>query len=166
MIDSPPTPARKTEVRFGQRLSRGGHWRRSVLCSGPAVIWLGLLLVVPLLIVIGISFLTRGEYGGVELPLTVESYKRLAGFGELGFDPLYPVILLRSLVLGGATAALCLVMALPLAFFTSESAGSAAFGTGVDIELQRPERWRVAGRAPFGADRLVEGAVLAGDALD
>ena len=45
--------------------------------------------------------------------------------------------------------------ALPLAFFTSESAGSAVFGTGVDIELQRPERWRVAGRAPFGADRLV-----------
>jgi spermidine/putrescine transport system permease protein len=117
MIDPSKTITRKPEVRFGQRLSRGGHLRRSALSSGPAVIWLGLLLVVPLLIVTAISFLTRGEYGGVEMPLTFESYKRLAGFGELGFDPLYPVILLRSLVLGGATAALCLVTALPLAFF-------------------------------------------------
>ena len=123
MIDSPSPSARKPEVRFGQRLSRGGHLRRSTLSSGPAVVWLGLLLVVPLLIVIGISFLTRGEYGGVELPLTFESYKRLAGFGELGFDPLYPVILLRSLELGGATAALCLVTALPLAFFIARLPG-------------------------------------------
>jgi spermidine/putrescine transport system permease protein len=76
-----------------------------------------MLLVVPLLIVIGMSFLTRGDYGDVSLPLTLESYKRLAGFGELGFDPMYPVILLRSLVLGGSTAAICLVTALPLAFF-------------------------------------------------
>lgn len=119
MIEPAPSPARKHEVHFGQRLSRGGHLRRSALSSGPAVIWLELLLVVPLAIVTGISFLTRGEYGGVELPLTFESYKRLAGFGELGFDPMYPVILLRSLVLGGTTAALCLVTALPLAFFIS-----------------------------------------------
>ena len=44
--------------------------------------------------------------------------------------------------------------ALPLAFFTSGS-GSAAVGTGVNVELQRPERWRVAGKAPLGAGRLV-----------
>jgi len=122
MINSPSVTKEKAEVRFGQRLSRGGHLRRSAIASGPAVVWLGLLLVVPLLIVMGISFLTRGEYGGVELPLTLESYKRLAGYGELGFDPLYPMILLRSLVLGGATAALCLVTALPLAFFIARLA--------------------------------------------
>jgi spermidine/putrescine transport system permease protein len=124
MIETLPQSPRRTEVRFGQRLSRSGHWVRSGLSSGPAVVWLGLLLVVPLGIVTAISFLTRGEYGGVELPLTLESYKRLLGFGELGFDPLYPVILLRSLVLGAATAALCVVTALPLAFFIARLPGA------------------------------------------
>ncbi len=117
MIDPSPTLPRKPEVRFGQQLSRGGHWRRSALFSGPAVIWLALLLLVPLLIVTGISFLTRGEYGGIEWHFTFDSYKRLAGFGDLGFDALYPVILLRSLALGGATAALSLLAAAPLAFY-------------------------------------------------
>jgi spermidine/putrescine transport system permease protein len=117
MIDAPFQSARKSEVRFGQRLSRTGHLLRSGLSSGPAVLWLATLLLLPLLIVIGISFLSRGEYGGAELPLTLDSYKRLLGFGDLGFDPLYPAILMRSLVLGAATAVICLVTALPLAFF-------------------------------------------------
>jgi spermidine/putrescine transport system permease protein len=123
MIESPPHSSRKAEVHFGQQLSRSGHLLRSCLTSGPSVLWLGLLLVTPLAIVIVISFLTRGEYGGVQWPLTFESYTRLAGYGELGFDPLYPIILLRSLVLGGGTAAICLVASLPLAFFIARLNG-------------------------------------------
>lgn len=130
-------------MRFGQRLSRTGHWLRSALFSGPAVVWITLLLVVPLCLVLGISFLTRGEYGGVEWPLTLESYKRLAGFGELGFDPLYPVILARSLALGAGTAALCLLTGLPLAFFIA----------------RLPSRWRNAALTlvvvPFWTNLLI-----------
>ena len=124
MTEPSSHPARKFEVHFGQRLSRAGHWARSGISSGPAVAWLVIFLVAPLLIVTAISFLTRGEYGGVEMPLTFESYKRLAGFGELGFDPLYPIILLRSLVLGGATAIICLATGLPLAFFIARLPGN------------------------------------------
>jgi spermidine/putrescine transport system permease protein len=71
----------------------------------------------PLLIVLAVSFLTRGPYGSVEFPFTLENYKRFLGFGLLGFDPLYPTILLRSVLLGAATAFICAVLALPLAFF-------------------------------------------------
>ncbi len=117
MTDAPARAERKTEVYFGQRLSHAGHLTRSLLTSGPSVIWLLLFLLVPLVIVAAISFLSRGDYGEVELPLTLDSYKRLLGFGELGFDPLYPAILGRSLVLGVATAALCVLTGLPLAFF-------------------------------------------------
>jgi spermidine/putrescine transport system permease protein len=124
MTDPWPKNQSRSEVRFGQRLSRRGHWLRSALSSGPAVLWLGLLLVVPLGMVSGMSFLSRGEYGGVELPLTLDSYKRLLGFGELGFDPLYPVILLRSVTLGAVTAAICVLAALPLAFFIARLPGS------------------------------------------
>src|SRR5258706_4344791 len=108
--------SREAEIQFGQRLSRAGHLRRSALTSGPAVAWLLAFLLAPLLIVAGISFFSRGAYGEIELPLTLGSYKRLLGFGELGFDLLYPVILLRSLLLGALTAGCCAIAGLPLAF--------------------------------------------------
>jgi len=87
------------------------------LVISPPVAWLTGLFFVPLLIIIGISFFSRGDYGEIQLPLTLENYRRLLGFGSLGFDSLYPAILLRSLALGAATAAICLVAGLPLAFF-------------------------------------------------
>ena len=45
--------------------------------------------LIPMAIVLAYSLLSRGVYGGVELPWTFESYLRLA-------DPLYGGILLRS----------------------------------------------------------------------
>jgi len=67
--------------------------------------------------------MTRGDYGEMERPFTLESYKRLLGFGLLGYDALYPMILLRSIVLGAFTALACLVSGLPLAFFISRLSG-------------------------------------------
>ncbi len=97
-------------------MTRGGHWRRAAVTSGPAVLWLTVFLALPLLGVAAISFFSRGAYGEVGLPLTLENYRRLAGFGLLGFDSVYPVILLRSLALGAGTAVACMVAGMPLAF--------------------------------------------------
>jgi spermidine/putrescine transport system permease protein len=95
----------------------------AALTNGPAVSWFAIYLVVPMLIVAGISFMTRGDYGEIQLPLTLENYKRLLGFGELGFDSLYPFILLRSVILGLGTALFCLLAGLPLAFFIARLPG-------------------------------------------
>jgi spermidine/putrescine transport system permease protein len=81
------------------------------------VVWLSVFLALPLAGIGVISFLSRGDYGEIQQPFTLENYRRLLGFGWLGFDPLYPGIFLRSLLLGAATAGLCLVSGLPLAFF-------------------------------------------------
>jgi len=43
----------------------------------PAWLWLVLLFLAPLVIVCAYSLLSRGTYGGVELPWTLESYRRL-----------------------------------------------------------------------------------------
>lgn len=83
----------------------------------PPLLWLVLFFAVPLVIVFAISFFSRGDYGELQLPLTWENYKRVLGFGELGFDALYPIIFLRSVLLAAATAVLCLATGLPLAFF-------------------------------------------------
>src|SRR5204862_1707550 len=63
---------------------------------------------------LGYSFLTRGVYGGIEPPWTLENYQRL-------FDPLYLSILLRSFVMALGATALCLVFAFPAALFIARA---------------------------------------------
>jgi spermidine/putrescine transport system permease protein len=80
----------------------------------PTRIWLGLLLAVPVAIVCVYSAMTRGAYGGVSQPWTLENYARF-------FDPLYGAILSRSLVMAAAATALCLLLGFPLALFISRA---------------------------------------------
>jgi spermidine/putrescine transport system permease protein len=80
----------------------------------PAWIWLWGLFAAPFAIVLAYSLLTRGPYGGLTTPWTVENYQRL-------FDPLYAVILLRSFVMAAVATALCLLLAFPLALFISRA---------------------------------------------
>lgn len=86
----------------------------------PARIWMAVFFLAPLLIVGVYSFLTKGIYGGVERPWTLENYSRFA-------DPLYAAILLRSFVMATAATALCLLLAFPLALFISRGARNKTF---------------------------------------
>lgn len=72
------------------------------------LVWFVVFLLLPLLIVIGISFLKRGAYGGIETEFTFENYIR-------AFDPLYLQIFVKSLSLAFTTASLCLLLGIPLA---------------------------------------------------
>ena len=72
------------------------------------------LFLVPLVIILFYSFLTRGNYGGVVLNLSSESYRRLA-------DPLYGIILLRTFWIAGVSSLLCMLLGFPLALFISRS---------------------------------------------
>ena len=107
----------KSEVLLGETLTRGGHFARSTFTSGPGLLWLTLFLLGPLLAIVFISFLTRGTYGQIQWPPTLENYRRLIGFGPFGFESLYPLIFLRSLALGALTTMLCLLTGFPLAWF-------------------------------------------------
>ncbi len=71
-------------------------------------------LVVPSAIICVYSVLTRGAYGGVELPFTFENFERM-------FDPLYGLIILRSFWIAGVATALCLVLGFPLALFIARA---------------------------------------------
>jgi len=71
-------------------------------------------IALPLMIVCAYSFLTRGAYGGVEHPFTLENYQRL-------FDPLYGIIFLRSFWIAAISTLLCLVFGFPLALFIAQS---------------------------------------------
>lgn len=110
-------PPNRQEVRFGERLTRGGQLLRSAATSGPGILWVCAFLLAPLIAIAVIAVLTRGPYGEIGPPLTLQTFRRLLGFGLFGFDPLYPVIILRSLILAAGTTAGCLLAAFPLAFF-------------------------------------------------
>jgi len=92
---------------------------RAMLLSAPAMLWLLVLFLVPLAFIFSISFFTSGSYGELERPLTLDHYKRFLGFGAFGWEPLYPIIIARSLLLAALTMLLCLLLGLPLAFWIS-----------------------------------------------
>jgi len=95
-------------------------WLLSVL---PGAAWVAIFFAVPLLFIAAISFLSRGEFGQVERPWTLTNYKQLAGFGLFGFEPVYPMILLRSVVLALVTTVICAVLSLPIAFYIRSLSG-------------------------------------------
>jgi len=80
----------------------------------PARLWMALFFAAPLAIICAYSLLTRGDYGGVERPWTVESFTRLA-------DPLYLAIFWRSLWIAFLATALCALLGFPLALFISRA---------------------------------------------
>lgn len=80
----------------------------------PANVYLVLFMVIPLLLVAGLSFLSRGTYGDVVFRFNLENYARL-------FDTLYGRILLYSLGVGMGTTVLCIVIGYPLAYYIARA---------------------------------------------
>jgi spermidine/putrescine transport system permease protein len=76
--------------------------------------WMGLFFLVPNLLVLAVSFLSRHETGLVASPLTLENYLRL-------LDPVYGEALLRSTGLAAAATALCLALGYPFAYLLSRT---------------------------------------------
>jgi len=113
----------QTAVHHGETLTPRAYSLRTGASVGPGLAWLGALFLGPLALIALISLLSRGEYGTVGGAWTFENYRRLAGFGLLGFDSLYPLIIARSVLLGLTTAMLCLSAGLPLAFFIASCKG-------------------------------------------
>ncbi len=84
---------------------------RGVLTALPAAIWLTIFFVLPLIIVLLVSFLTRGRGGIGDFPLTLANYERV-------FDVFIGVIQ-NSLWIALLTTIICLLVGYPLAFFIS-----------------------------------------------
>ncbi len=81
------------------------------LLALPTVLWLVVFFVLPLVIVLVVSFMTRGRGGVGLLPFTPEHYERTFG--------VFFIIIRRSIGLAALTTIVCLVVGYPLAFFIS-----------------------------------------------
>ena len=81
------------------------------LLALPTALWLVIFFVLPLVIVLVVSLMSRGRGGVAELPFTSEHYSRTFG--------VFAIILWRSIGLAALTTVVCLIVGYPLAFFIS-----------------------------------------------
>lgn len=96
------------------------NWFQALVLLAPAALTLLLLLVLPTLIIIQLSFVPGIKPGDIVNPSGFENYLRI-------LDPLYLQVIKRSLLLALATTIICLLIGFPVAFWIARMA---------------PKRWR------------------------
>lgn len=95
------------------------RWRSALATLGPGVLWLTAFVVVPAVILLGYSLLTRTDLAQVGGPWTLESWARVFGYDALFREwvPDNVRVLGRSVWLAALSTLLCAAMGYPLAFF-------------------------------------------------
>jgi spermidine/putrescine transport system permease protein len=104
-------------IWFGELATRRQLLQRGSLLLIPGMLWLTIFLVLPGLVLIVVSLVTRGAYGELEWVFTLENYKRLAGFSLFGWTADYLMIIWRSVVVAFVTTLISVILAYPLCFF-------------------------------------------------
>ena len=99
----------------GRAKKKGGGW-----LLAPGLFWLLAFLVAPIVIVVVVSFATRGAYGRTIYDFTVANYARAC-------DSLYLPAYWRTLWIATLTTGLCVLVSYPVSYY---------------IALRAPERWK------------------------
>ncbi|EIA39631.1 spermidine/putrescine ABC transporter permease [Thermus parvatiensis] len=83
---------------------------RVLVTVGPGALWLFLFVLLPTLLVLLASFMSRGPYGELQGPLTLKNYLRL-------LEPPYLEAFAQSLWVGSLATLLSALLGYPLAFY-------------------------------------------------
>ncbi len=101
---------------------------QGTLLVSPTLLWMIVLLIIPLLLTLVVSFGTRDADGGVIYGFSFHNYVRLIGISNdcpdgqaICYNPLYAEILWRSLSLAFNTTVLVILLAYPLAYFIARA---------------------------------------------
>jgi spermidine/putrescine transport system permease protein len=86
----------KLLVWYGELTTQRNLARRGLYFLGAGMLWLMVFLVLPGLVLIVVSFASRGAYGQLEWDFTFGNYQRMAGFSLFGWTADYIVIVWRS----------------------------------------------------------------------
>ena len=76
--------------------------------------WLLIFALLPNILVIAVSFLTRDSSAFISLPVSIDSYVRM-------IDPLYFEVFVHSLWMAGITTVICLLLGYPFAWLISKA---------------------------------------------
>lgn len=78
----------------------------------PILLWIGFLVGIPLIFVLGLSFMSRDHLGNIVMQFTLENYKRV-------LDPIYLRVFLNSFLLATLTGVVTLLIGYPVAYITA-----------------------------------------------
>ena len=91
------------------------------LMLAPAVLVIGVFMLIPMFIALAYSFMTADPYGGVQAPFTFDAYIQFLyqrDFDDsLIFASDYILIIARSIYLAVSTTVICLALGLPVAWY-------------------------------------------------
>ena len=104
-------------IWYGELTTQTSLLKRGLVFLFSGMLWLMVFLVLPGLVLVVVSFATRGAYGQLEWEFTIENYKRLMGFSLFGWTADYLVILWRSVVVAFITTLVSVILSYPLCFF-------------------------------------------------
>lgn len=104
-------------VWYGELTTQRNLTRRGLGYLGAGILWLLVFLVLPGLVLILVSFITRGGYGQLVWDFTFENYKRFLGFSVFGWTMDYIIIMWRSVWVAFMSTLICVILSYPLAFF-------------------------------------------------
>lgn len=110
----------KLIIWYGELIQPRTLIKRGALFLSPGMLWLMLFLVLPGLVLVVVSFASRGAYGELVWEFSFGNYKRLIGFGIFGWSADYIIILARSLWVAIVTTGLSVVLSYPLCFFIAK----------------------------------------------
>ncbi len=102
-----PAPHLQRERRF--KLKSGPVWTIT-----PTVIWLLAFLFIPLVLVLLVSFMKRGVYGGIDYTFTFGNYLQF-------FDTLYLKVFFTSILVATITTLACVIFGYPFAYIIARS---------------------------------------------
>ena len=120
----------KRIVWQGELVTRRSLWLRGSLFLSSGLLWLVFFLLIPALLLTVLAFATRGAYGEVIFwehdegghlvwRLTTEHFRKLAGYGVLGWSADYLWITARTIWFATATTFISVAVAYPVAFFVA-----------------------------------------------
>lgn len=94
---------KKEKRSFANRVSQ-------VVMCGPITIWSLLFIYAPIILLLIMSFMTKGPLGTIKYELTLENYKAI-------FDPVYFTVVKESVIVAFFTTVLSILMGYPFAYF-------------------------------------------------
>jgi len=110
--------------------------KRIKLLALPTLVWMGALFVLPMILMLALSFMERGTYGQVVYQFTIDNYIRI-------FDPLYGLIFWDTLVVAVLTTVFSILCGYPLAYYISR------------LEKSKQQIWLLLVMIPFWINFLV-----------
>ncbi len=116
MSEKEKAPKQSADLKFASA-AHGAKYKKAnpgPFYAWPMGLWFSIFFIVPIIIIVAYSFMTRDVYGGVEAKFTLKAYKQM-------LDPAYGKIFLCTLWIATFSSVVSILIALPCGYAMARS---------------------------------------------